>query len=199
MRRLALLLVLISTGAQADVTGQASVIDGDTIEIHGDRIRLHGIDAPESAQTCQRDGQAWRCGAAAANALDRAIGRQTVRCRETDRDRYGRIVAVCTAGGTDLNEWMVVNGWAMAYRRYSTDYVPAERQARADQDGIWATTFTPPWEWRSGGSGAQADRDCSDFSTWREAQDFYEGAGGPARDPHRLDRDRDGIACEGLR
>lgn len=43
------------------------------------------------------------------------------------------------------------------------------------------------------------DKDCSDFSTWREAQRFYKRHGGPQRDPHRLDADRDGIACESLR
>lgn len=42
------------------------------------------------------------------------------------------------------------------------------------------------------------DKDCSDFSTWREAQDFFERNGGPTKDPHRLDRDGDGIACEEL-
>ena len=43
------------------------------------------------------------------------------------------------------------------------------------------------------------DYDCSDFSTWRQAQRFYKNHGGPRRDPHRLDSDRDGIACESLR
>jgi hypothetical protein len=42
------------------------------------------------------------------------------------------------------------------------------------------------------------DRDCGDFDTWQEAQAFYEAAGGPEKDPHRLDRDEDGIACESL-
>lgn len=45
---------------------------------------------------------------------------------------------------------------------------------------------------------AVVDRDCRDFATWREAQEFFIAAGGPARDPHRLDRDRNGIACESL-
>jgi hypothetical protein len=44
-----------------------------------------------------------------------------------------------------------------------------------------------------------ADKDCSDFSSWRAAQKFYKRHGGPRRDPHRLDADRDGIACESLR
>lgn len=43
------------------------------------------------------------------------------------------------------------------------------------------------------------DKDCSDFSTWRQAQNFYKNHGGPKRDPHRLDADHDGIACESLR
>jgi hypothetical protein len=46
---------------------------------------------------------------------------------------------------------------------------------------------------------AARDKDCSDFKTWRAAQKFYKRHGGPSRDPHRLDADRDGIACESLR
>lgn len=44
---------------------------------------------------------------------------------------------------------------------------------------------------------AQRDMDCSDFRSWREAQQFYEESG--PGDPHRLDADNDGIACESLR
>lgn len=42
------------------------------------------------------------------------------------------------------------------------------------------------------------DRDCPDFSTQKEAQIFFELNGGPARDPHKLDKDKDGVACETL-
>ena len=45
---------------------------------------------------------------------------------------------------------------------------------------------------------AGPDRNCSDFARWAEAQAFYEAAGGPNADPHRLDRDRDGVACQSL-
>jgi len=44
-----------------------------------------------------------------------------------------------------------------------------------------------------------ADKDCADFNSWRQAQNFYKKHGGPKYDPHRLDADRDGIACEDLR
>jgi hypothetical protein len=40
------------------------------------------------------------------------------------------------------------------------------------------------------------DRDCDDFSTQAEAQEFFCVAGGPTSDPHWLDEDQDGIACE---
>jgi len=42
------------------------------------------------------------------------------------------------------------------------------------------------------------DKDCADFSTWKQAQKFFKKHGGPRYDPHRLDGDNDGIACEAL-
>ncbi len=150
MRALIAVLALLPTIALADVAGPARVIDGDTIEIAGQRIRLHGIDAPESRQTCRRDTVTWRCGVEAARALRLFIDGQRVTCRERDIDRYGRIVAVCHAGGQDLNGLLVSEGMALAYRRYSTDYVGAEEAARAAGNGLWAGLFIPPWEWRRG-------------------------------------------------
>ncbi len=129
--------------------GQASVIDGDTIEIHGVRIRLFGIDAPEGRQTCQNaSGEDYRCGQRAALALSDKLGRRTVSCIERDIDKYHRVVAVCTAGGVDVNGWMVRQGWATAYRRYSEDYVADEEAADAARAGLWAGSFTRPEEWR---------------------------------------------------
>lgn len=39
---------------------------------------------------------------------------------------------------------------------------------------------------------------CSDFTTHAEAQGVFEHCGGINNDIHRLDRDKDGIACESL-
>lgn len=152
MRRMVFLLLLLPTLAQAEtITGRASVIDGDTLEIHGKRIRLHGIDAPESRQLCRtRDGKAWRCGQKAALALSDKIGRRPVSCRGKDIDRYKRIVAVCRAGSDNLNAWMVREGWAVAYRRYSRDYVRQEGEAQQAQRGIWSGLFVVPSDWRRG-------------------------------------------------
>ena len=133
----------------AALAGVASVIDGDTIEIHGQRIRFHGIDAPESAQLCKdAQGKDYRCGQRAALALSDRIGRRPVTCEQRDVDRYKRVVAVCRAGPEDLNGWLVLEGWAMAYRQYSADYAAHEGEARSAGRGIWSGEFTPPWEWR---------------------------------------------------
>ena len=93
----------------------ALVTDGDTVRLAGERVRLHGIDAPESKQTCVAGGRRWRCGSEATRALARRIGGRPIACEERDRDRYGRIVAVCRVRGEDLNRWMMRQGWALAY------------------------------------------------------------------------------------
>ena len=133
----------------AAIEGRASVTDGDTLIVGATRIRLHGIDAPEREQTC-RDvaSRDYRCGHAAAMALSDRIGQQTVSCEEREVDRYGRIVAVCFAGSLELNRWLVQRGLAVAYRRYSRDYVAAEAEAKAARRGLWAGSFVQPEEWR---------------------------------------------------
>jgi endonuclease YncB( thermonuclease family) len=132
------------------LVGQASVIDGDTVDIHGTRIRFSGIDAPESGQTCEAGGTSYRCGQKAALALSDFIGNQTVSCNKTGTDRYRRVIAKCFAAGVDLSSWMVLNGWAIAYRKYSLDYVADEDRARSQKVGIWAGTFIAPEQWRKG-------------------------------------------------
>lgn len=120
--------------AQSDFVGVASVIDGDTIEIHGTRIRLSGIDAPEHDRHC---GQV-SVGQRAAQALDDLVQSRTVSCVADGTDRYGRTVALCTAGNTDLARTMVIQGWARDWPRYShRAYAGAEQTARAAHRGIW--------------------------------------------------------------
>ena len=130
------------------LSGPARVIDGDTIAIGAARVRLHGVDAPESEQSCLADGKRWPCGQRAARALAGEIGGRTVACSERDRDRYGRLVAVCRHDGQDVNAWLVAQGWALAYRRYSRAYVHEESSARAARRGIWRGEFVAPWDWR---------------------------------------------------
>ncbi len=135
----------------AAITGQASIIDADTLEIHGERIRLEGIDAPESGQRCySASNKLYRCGAGAANALDKWIGDATVTCRIDGTDRYSRLLGTCQARGVDMQEWLVENGYALAYRQYSTQYVAAEQRAASAKAGIWEGRFVNPAEWRKG-------------------------------------------------
>lgn len=117
------------------VMGQATVTDADTLEIRGVDVRLHGIDAPESNQTCVADGKRWPCGRRSANALDRRIEGRTVRCRGRTRDRYGRLIAVCYVSDTDINAWLVRNGWALAYRQYRGITSTRSRQQSAPAPG----------------------------------------------------------------
>ena len=131
------------------VTGRTTVVDGDTLDIGGKRIRLHGIDAPESGQTCRTESLSYRCGRNATTALADKIGQRPLACHRKDTDRYGRIVAVCWIGAENLNAWLVFHGWAVAYRRFSTDYVLHEDAAKKARRGIWRGEFQMPWDWRS--------------------------------------------------
>jgi len=137
--------------ASAEIVGRATVIDGDTIEIAGTRIRLNGIDAPESRQTCKRpQGEAYRCGQQAAKALDELVSsRQPIRCAPTGKDRYGRTLADCRAGNIDLADWLVRNGHALDWPRYSGGrYGSAQEEASRARRGVWQGEFVEPWVWR---------------------------------------------------
>ena len=186
-----------TAAAQSTVDGIASVIDGDTLNIHGQRIRLHGIDAPESSQFCEKDGKQYRCGQRAALALADKIGRATVRCEQRDIDRYKRIVAVCNLGNVDLNAWMVRQGWAIAYRQYSRDYVGDESAAQAEKAGIWAGRFIKPSRWRRGdrlaveSANEPADASCQiKGNISRSGERIYHVPGGRYYGPTRINESK---------
>ena len=149
-------MLTAAPAARAEIIGLASVIDGDTIEIHGQRIRLYGIDAPEGIQLCQLAVKKYQCGQKAAFALNDLIASKTVRCEEKSRDKYNRTVAICFAGAANINSWMVSQGWALAYRQYSQDFVKEENAARDSKAGLWAGEFQKPWDFRHGSSSEEA-------------------------------------------
>jgi endonuclease YncB( thermonuclease family) len=144
-----LLAILLPRLACAEtVEGTARIIDGDTIEIKDQKIRLWGIDAPELAQRCTEDDVLYPCGLDASHALARRIGRKLVSCTRRDTDRYGRMVALCRVEDLDISQWMVTQGQAIAFRKYSLDYVAEEDQAREAKVGIWAGEFQDPSDFR---------------------------------------------------
>lgn len=134
-----------------EFAGQASVIDGDTLEIHRTRIRLWGVDSPESGQLCRDDDSSqYRCGAQAANDLDTFIDHRPVSCVPLNLDPYGRTVATCSVGGTDLGEWLVRNGLALDWPQYSKGrYNAVQRAAEHAGRGIWKGSYVEPWLYRA--------------------------------------------------
>ena len=130
------------------ITGNAKVIDGDTIHIGSNKIRLHGIDAPETNQTCEKNNVPWSCGKESAKALINFINNQKVICEAKGTDQYKRYISVCSVNNLDMNEFMVKNGWAIAYRYYSKDYTVTEDKAKKNKVGIWQGSFQEPYLFR---------------------------------------------------
>jgi endonuclease YncB( thermonuclease family) len=129
--------------------GEARAVDGDTLQVGDTRLRLHGIDAPELRQTCEdQAGEAWACGRRAASELAAAVAGGEIHCISRERDRYQRLVATCWSQGRDIGQSLVSHGWAVAYRRYSADYMRDEDIARYLTQGMWSGRFEMPWEWR---------------------------------------------------
>lgn len=132
----------------AFIQGETRVVDGDTIHINKIKYRLHGIDAPEIKQLCKINKTNYKCGVKSKEFLASLIGNKSVKCNHKDIDRYKRIVAECFVGQTNLNKELVRNGWALAYRDYSNDYVEDEKFAKENKKGMWMGTFIHPKKWR---------------------------------------------------
>lgn len=150
----ALLVARLDDIQTRTLAGSASVVDGDTLTFRGERVRLRGIDAFERDQTCRRASMDYACGAEARNAMANLIAGRVLSCAGRTTDRYGRLLAVCSAGGTDLNAALVEAGWAIAYG----DYEAGERQARAAKRGAWAGSFADPADWRAARGGPVEQR-----------------------------------------
>jgi endonuclease YncB( thermonuclease family) len=139
------LLFLVAALISSPAVGQV-ITDGDTLKIGGTIYRLWGIDAPEAKQTCP-DG--WPAGSLAATRLQALTAGRSIVCQEKDRDRYGRIVAICRASGEDLGAIMVREGLAWAFVRYSRDYEDEHAKAAGERRGVHAHGCVPAWEWRT--------------------------------------------------
>jgi len=146
----AILGLLVLLAARLDRTetrslaGHVTVNDGDSITLGTERIRLRGIDAPEFDQSCRKSGADYPCGRRAREALVSRIGGRPVSCTGWERDKYDRLLATCTAGGSDLNRGQVEAGWAIAYGDYETEEMAARRKGA----GLWAGSFDRPRDWR---------------------------------------------------
>lgn len=131
-----------------NVQKKIKIIDGDTIHINKIKYRLYGIDAPEMNQLCKVKAENYMCGVKSKDFLVSLIANQSVKCEKKDIDRYKRIVAECFVGQTNINKELVRNGWALAYRDYSRDFINDEEFAKNNKLGIWKGTFIHPKKWR---------------------------------------------------
>ena len=139
------------------ISGFAKVVDGDTIKINSKKIRLYGIDAPEKKQKCKKTyltisfmsfTKDYMCGEVSTQKLIKKINKQKLNCDILDVDRYKRLIGECFKRNINLNSWMVSNGYAVAYRKYSKKYVSDEINAKNNKLGIWQGKFEMPWDYR---------------------------------------------------
>ena len=154
-----LIFSTLLNSAEKTIQGNAKVIDGDTIKINKIKIRLFGIDAPEKKQICKRPylslgffslNEDYLCGEFTTVKLKEFIeNRLIIECKVNDKkDFFGRHVGVCYKDSININQWLVENGYAVAFIKYSKDYVKFQEIAKKNKAGIWSGKFLMPWEWR---------------------------------------------------
>lgn len=192
------------------------VIDGDTIKLeNGEAVRYIGIDTPETVHP----SKPVQCfGKEASDKNKELVEGKLVKLEKdiTDRDKYGRLLQYVWVGDLFVNDYLLREGYAYVYTyppdiKYFEQFVQAQKEARENNRGLWAgclgpevveeTPPSPPVESTPPQEGIICSYNaynCSDFSTHTEAQGVFEYCGGVTNDVHRLDADKDGLACESL-
>lgn len=201
------------------------VVDGDTITVFirgkNESVRLLGIDTPETIDP-RKPVQCF--GKAASDKMKSFVLGKFVKLvddsTQGNRDKYKRLLRYAylpDSRATFINGEMIKQGFAFSYRQYPTKMLEKfnnfEKYARENNLGLWGScpvNLTPATSTssskqslpqnsvESATSYSGEDKDCSDFATHVQAQTFFISQGGPSSDPHRLDADRDGLACESL-
>jgi len=153
-----LLLSSPSISSEKIISGKASVIDGDTIKINNKKIRLFGIDAPEKKQMCKKKyisflifnfQKDYKCGEESTLVLMKKLKDKKIECiLQNNKDRYKRYIGTCYIENQDINGWLVKNGHAIAYKKYSKKYVLYEEYAKKNKLGLWQGDFVEPEKWR---------------------------------------------------
>ena len=160
MRAVIIILLFTSNVLSNEIIGFPIIVDGDTVHINSYKIRLEGIDAPEMRQKCQKESikisaiigftfyKDYNCGALSKEKLTEKINKSKIKCIYSSKDRYKRYISTCFKNRTNLNKWMVRNGYAIAYRKYSKKYIIDENFAKENKLVLWKGKFINPERWR---------------------------------------------------
>ena len=127
---------------------EIKIIDGDTIHLNNEKIRFTGIDTPELKQTCNKNNEIINCGIQARKLLINKIGKSKVNCFREGKDQYNRTLAECFVNDLSLSRFLVRQGYAFAYRKYSKKFIEDENFAKNKNMGMWSMNFEYPWDWR---------------------------------------------------
>ena len=127
---------------------EIKIIDGDTIHLNNEKIRFTGIDTPELKQTCKKNSEIIYCGIEARQLLIDKIGKDKVICVREGKDQYKRTLAECFVNDLSLSRYLVREGYAFAYRKYSKKFINDEDFAKKNNMGMWSMNFEYPWDWR---------------------------------------------------
>ena len=127
---------------------EIKIIDGDTIHLNNEKIRFTGIDTPELKQTCKKNSEIIYCGIEARQLLIDKIGKDKVICFREGKDRYKRTLAECFVNDLSLSRYLVREGYAFAYRKYSKKFISDEDFAKKNNMGMWSMNFEYPWDYR---------------------------------------------------
>ena len=125
-----------------------TVIDGDTIRLGDVKIRFSGIDAPEINQTCVASEGKVACGKISRDLLIEKVTNNKISCTDEGKDFYGRVLGECFVNGESLSAYLVREGFAFAYRKYSNKYIEDEDYAKFNKLGMWSMEFQYPWDYR---------------------------------------------------
>ena len=129
-------------------TSHVTVVDGDTIKLGDIKIRFSGIDAPEINQICVASEGKVACGKISRDILITKVTNNKISCTDEGKDFYGRVLGECFVNGESLSRYLVREGFAFAYRKYSDKFISDEEYAKSNRLGMWSMKFQYPWDYR---------------------------------------------------
>ena len=115
-------------------TGQAVYID----DMPEQENLLHG--APVLSKVA--------CGKISRDLLSEKVTNNKISCTDEGKDFYGRVLGECFVNGESLSSYLVREGFAFAYRKYSNKYIEDEEYAKFNKLGMWSMEFQYPWDYR---------------------------------------------------